>query len=401
MQLFQLIYKSKKRENFPSELIPKFTQKLCARNEAKGITGILLFDGEYFLQVLEGDLKRIMSLMSQIEADERHDKITVILKEPIPKREHHDWGMKLILTSKNLITPLTREIVKISDYLRTERSADTSKASKIFEAFTNGLWTGSNSNEGNQSDILLGNQIVALPTKSAAEKHFFAFQPIYDVYNQQVCCLEGLIRDHNCQPPAEIFASLTKSEIYKLDMESKFSAIEHFCRLNFNGMLSLNLLPGTLFENQNALRRLVQHCEAHSLDPQRLILEIAEQEAFGNLGDFIFITEQIRATGIKVAIDNFGSGYAGLSLLSKIQPHKLKIDRSIINNIELSGPQQAIVEVIKHLADRLGIEVVAEGVETLSEINWLSQKGIQYYQGYYFARPLNDNFKVVDKTELS
>ncbi|WP_438971153.1 diguanylate phosphodiesterase [Methylophaga sp.] len=397
MQLFQLIYKSKKRENFPSEFIPKFTQKLCSRNEAKGITGILLFDGEYFLQVLEGDQKQVMSLMSQIEADERHNEITVILKEPIPKREHRDWGMKLILTSKNLINPLTQEIIKITDYLRTDRSVDTSKASKIIQAFTNGLWTNSNSSEERQSDKLLDSQIIALPTKLAAEKHCFAFQPIYDAYNEQICCLEGLIRGDNGESPAEIFSGLTKSEVYTLDMESKFSAINHFCRQEFNGMLSLNLLPGTLFENQNAVYKLVEHCQGRGLAPERLIFEITEQEAFINLGDFMLIVDQIRATGIKVAIDDFGSGYAGLSLLSKIQPHILKIDRSIISKIHLSGPQQAIVEAMKHISDRLGIEVVAEGVETLNEFDWLLQRGIQYYQGYYFASPMSGNFSVVDK----
>ena len=86
-------------------------------------------------------------------------------------------------------------------------------------------------------------------------------------------------------------------------------------------------------------------------------------------------------------INNFGAGFAGLSLLTKFQPGELKIDRSIITDIHLHGPQQAILNAIIKCCTELEIDVVAEGVEKAEEWCWLEAAGIKHFQGYLFARP--------------
>ena len=87
------------------------------------------------------------------------------------------------------------------------------------------------------------------------------------------------------------------------------------------------------------------------------------------------------------AIDDFGAGYAGLTMLAQFQPHVLKIDMELIRNVHEDAVRQAIVAGIALVCQRLNIDLVAEGVETQAESSYLSQLGIYLQQGYLFARP--------------
>ena len=90
---------------------------------------------------------------------------------------------------------------------------------------------------------------------------------------------------------------------------------------------------------------------------------------------------------MKVAIDDFGAGYAGLNLLSEFQPEFIKLDMHLVRGIESNGPRQAIVRGIVRTCADLGIDIIAEGVETVNEFQWLYQEGIKFYQGRLFADP--------------
>ncbi|MFS2056311.1 EAL domain-containing protein, partial [Variovorax sp. CT11-76] len=82
------------------------------------------------------------------------------------------------------------------------------------------------------------------------------------------------------------------------------------------------------------------------LSPGQIIVEVTEDEVISSYVEFTWAIRQLRAAGIGLAIDDFGSGFAGLSLLAKFQPDKLKIDRTIVTDIHLHGPKQAIVKAI-------------------------------------------------------
>jgi EAL domain-containing protein (putative c-di-GMP-specific phosphodiesterase class I) len=99
------------------------------------------------------------------------------------------------------------------------------------------------------------------------------------------------------------------------------------------------------------------------------------------------MVELCKSVGIKMAIDDFGAGYSGLNLLADFQPDQLKLDKELIRNIASRGPRQAIVRALIQICRDLGIELVAEGVETASEYQWLAGEGIFLFQGYFFARP--------------
>ena len=143
----------------------------------------------------------------------------------------------------------------------------------------------------------------------------------------------------------------------------------------------------TLAHMEDAAGFLIEALARKGLSPEQLILEVTEEEAITNLQVFSAQMQKLRAAGIRVSIDDFGAGYAGLSLLSEFQPDQLKIDRLLVRSVHEHGPRQAIVRAVTDFCQALGIEVIAEGVEQLQEFRWLQGVGINSFQGYLFSRP--------------
>ncbi|HEY9699006.1 MAG TPA: EAL domain-containing protein [Trichocoleus sp.] len=127
------------------------------------------------------------------------------------------------------------------------------------------------------------------------------------------------------------------------------------------------------------------------LAPQRLKLEITESLLMENAESAIDTLSELRELGIQLAIDDFGTGYSSLSYLHRFPIDTLKIDRSFINKIDVDGEQLAIVRTIITLAWNLGMEVVAEGVETTKQLSQLRSLHCEYAQGYLFAKPLAES----------
>ena len=117
------------------------------------------------------------------------------------------------------------------------------------------------------------------------------------------------------------------------------------------------------------------------------MFEVTEGEQVTNGAHLKSIFNEYRRQGLITAIDDFGAGYAGLNMLAQFQPHVLKIDMELIRNIDQDPVRQAIVCGIALVCQRLSIDIVAEGIETVAESAYLRSTGIRYQQGYLFARP--------------
>ena len=126
----------------------------------------------------------------------------------------------------------------------------------------------------------------------------------------------------------------------------------------------------------------------HGVEPERLDIEITESTMVGRGGDRIGeLVHSLRQRGIGVTLDDFGTGYASLTHLKRIKVDRLKIDRSFVDGIGVDPEDAAIVRAVIGLGRSLGLEVVAEGVETERQLEFLRQHGCHLAQGYYFARP--------------
>lgn len=134
---------------------------------------------------------------------------------------------------------------------------------------------------------------------------------------------------------------------------------------------------------------VLQHEDVTTLNPAWIELEITESLLLANLDQILPKMQRLRRAGIRFSIDDFGTGYSSLSYLKRLPLSRLKIDQSFVRDIEADPDDAAIVETIITMAKLLKLGVVAEGVETVGQYAFLRQHGFEYFQGYYFHRPLS------------
>jgi EAL domain-containing protein (putative c-di-GMP-specific phosphodiesterase class I) len=131
------------------------------------------------------------------------------------------------------------------------------------------------------------------------------------------------------------------------------------------------------------------------------VIEVTEGEVIVDTAHFAELINEYRALGMKFAIDDFGAGYSGLNLLVNFQPDQIKLDMFLVRGIDGHGPRQAIVRAIDQVCFDLGIDVIAEGVETIAEYEWLADQGVRLFQGYLFAKPGFESFPLIHYPERS
>jgi len=150
--------------------------------------------------------------------------------------------------------------------------------------------------------------------------------------------------------------------------------------------LCINISPKQFL--QGDFVPLVQRViEETGVDAQRLVLEITESTLIDAKADAIVTMQALKEIGIRVAMDDFGTGYSSLSYLTQLPLDILKIDRSFVSGISLDHKNAAIVEALMTMARQLHLYVIAEGVETSDDLEFLVQKGCEYFQGFHFSRP--------------
>lgn len=215
----------------------------------------------------------------------------------------------------------------------------------------------------------------------------YAFQPIVDTSAQSVFAWEALIRGPNDTNAFTVLSAVPEHRVHEFDHASRAEAIALAAKLGVPCNLNLNFLPRGLFLSTNAIAATLDVASRHALPIERITLEVTEGEVIDNHAQFATVIDRYRGRGLKVAIDDFGAGYAGLNLLAAFKPDQVKIDMRLVRGIERDGARQSIVRAIIQVCEDLGIDVVAEGVETLQEYAWLAANRVSLFQGYLFARP--------------
>lgn len=147
-------------------------------------------------------------------------------------------------------------------------------------------------------------------------------------------------------------------------------------------------LSGLQFHQANLTERVTQILQQTQLDPQYLELELTEGVIMQNTEATIRKLDQLKDLGIQIAIDDFGTGYSSLSYLKQFSFDTLKIDRCFVQNISCDSKNAAITTAMIQMAHDLDLKVIAEGVETTSELAFLQQQACDEMQGYFFSRPI-------------
>lgn len=215
----------------------------------------------------------------------------------------------------------------------------------------------------------------------------FAFQPIVDVTTRSVFAYEALVRGPAGEGAASILARVNDENRYRFDQECRIRSIFLSQRLGMKTRISINFLPNAVYQPELCIRTTINAAEAAGFPLDRIIFEVTEGEQVMEPEKLLSIFRYYRDRGFATAIDDFGAGFAGLSLLVDFQPHIIKLDIHLISNIDANPVKQAVVKGILLTTQMLGVKVIAEGVETAAEARWCYDNGIQLMQGYYFARP--------------
>ena len=202
------------------------------------------------------------------------------------------------------------------------------------------------------------------PQDASDPKFTFAFQPIVDTNTREVLSYEALIRGPAKEPAYQILQQVSADRLCAFDQRIRVEAIDLAMRLQLNCHLNLNFLPGSLDSAPQSILTTVEAAGRANLPIERLVLEVVEGEIIHDHSHFTGLINQYRALGLKVAIDDFGAGYSGLNLLAEFQPDQVKLDMKLIWGIDRNGPRQSIVRAIDGICLELGIDVIAEGVET-------------------------------------
>ena len=223
------------------------------------------------------------------------------------------------------------------------------------------------------------------------------YQPIVSSETGQVISLEALARWNHPERGAispEIFAPLAEQHgfIAELDLWVAERACHDLMALRKAGHPQLRVAfnCSALNLSNRALPAAIGDILARTgLDSDGLVMEVTENALMNNLNTAVEILEEIRRLGVKISIDDFGSGYSSLAYLRKLPVNSLKVDRSFIREIPAQPNDMAITSAIIAMAHKLQLRVVAEGVESEEQLDFLRANDCDLIQGYLFSRPLS------------
>ena len=227
-----------------------------------------------------------------------------------------------------------------------------------------------------------------------------AFQPIVDVTAGRIWGYEALVRGVAGEGAHQVLSQVTEQNRYAFDQACRVKAIELAGRQisDQTTKLSINFMPNAVYEPSACIRATLAAASRMQFDTRRLMFEFTENENIVDVGHLQHIVQEYRRMGFTTALDDFGAGYAGLSLLARFQTDLIKIDMELVRDIDSSRVKQAIVASLVGLARELDIVLLAEGIETEAELRVLRAAGIDLFQGYYFAKPKLEAFSMM--TEL-
>jgi diguanylate cyclase (GGDEF)-like protein len=361
-------------------------------------------------QLLIGVARRLEAAMRPGDTVSRlgGDEFTVLLDdlkdaaeaEAVAERLQRELAVAFDLNGHEVFTTVSIGVALSSpDYLRPEdilRDADTAmyRAKQLGKArnevFDQAMHARAMDRLGLERDM-----------RRAVERRelFLQFQPIVSLANGSLRGFEALVRwqhpERGVIPPAKFIPVAEETgmiiPIGKWVLGEACRQMSRWQKLSgLDGPLPVSVnLSGRQFLQPDLLEQVSEVLRETGLDSRSLKLEITETVVMENIETATQTLEQLRALGVELSIDDFGTGYSSLSYLQRFPVSTLKIDRSFISRMTESDGTAEIVRTITKLAQNLGMDVVAEGVETEGQRAQLSAFECEFGQGYYFSRPMD------------
>lgn len=217
------------------------------------------------------------------------------------------------------------------------------------------------------------------------------FQPIVSLQTGDVIGYEALTRgpagSQYLNPELLFSAAKTHDLLWDLEILCRANAIKTFSSFKSDKLLFLNVDPDVI-RDEHFIKGFTKDLLAeYNVSPMSLIFEITEKTSIDNYTHFNEVINYYKSQGYKIAIDDVGTGYSGLTTIANTRPYYIKMDMSLISNITRDNYKKAIVKSFVEFANTTNTKIIAEGIEDICDLHTLIEIGVHYGQGYLINRP--------------
>ena len=383
--LIQLIYSSTASHSFGETDLIDLLRKSRSNNARTGITGMLLYTNGAFFQVLEGEAENVDALAAKIGQDPRHSGLITIIREPIPNRAFGEWTMGYASVSQKEIG----EIVGVNDFFASATcfgQLNPGRAKKLLQAFRDGRWQKKVKSVAARPGSNLSASVAMRPTVIQPRNVTYAYLPIIDCETRRVVSFEAQLRGLNNEPSEDVLRGVSDADRVQFDAYCRGLAISMAARLGVKCALNLRMMAVNPTDARAAIDSTIQIAEKVNIDPSRIILELDENRLLENAAVISAIIDEYRGAGLRISINNFGAGRAGLDLLETYRPEMIALNKHLVTGIESNTPRQAIVRGVLLTCADLGIDLVAKHVGTTGTYDWMRNEGVTLFQGDLFSQ---------------
>ncbi|HEY9856782.1 MAG TPA: EAL domain-containing protein [Stenomitos sp.] len=188
-------------------------------------------------------------------------------------------------------------------------------------------------------------------------------------------------------PPKILNLARDAGMLFQLDLLARLTAVRQAHRHGIPQRVFINFNPAAIYDPTHCLRSTIQAVDEAGIPRENIVFEIVESDHTQDLNHLKAIIAYYREQGFQVALDDLGAGYSSLNLLHQLRPDFVKLDMELVRNVHLDPYKGLITRKILEIAQHLGIQTVAEGVEYVEELEWLREHGADFVQGYLVAKP--------------
>ena len=220
-----------------------------------------------------------------------------------------------------------------------------------------------------------------------------AYQPMIWLSTGKVYAYEALLRGDNGVDGADFIYGAPINVRDRLDQQARNRAIEVGCQLGLfkaGAKLAVNCLPNVFGHSQLCIEPTLAAADTFGLSHDQLIFEVTEHEEIADKGLLSQTMQRYADSLFASSIDDFGAGYAGISLLLSFQPNILKLDKNLVRGLPGDRVRNAIIKGLLSICRELNILSAAEGIETKEEFDRLAELGVDLAQGYHVGRPIHE-----------
>jgi len=217
------------------------------------------------------------------------------------------------------------------------------------------------------------------------------FQPIVNLKDNKILGYEALCRGPRQSPlhfPDALFCTAEKvNKVTILDELARKKAIQSFMPFLNKYKLFLNMRPSNLYEYNFFKTSVLNNLESNNIDASNIVIEITEQCPVNSIIDYKKLISDLKNSGIKLALDDVGSGYSGLKTILEIEPDYLKIDMDLTKDIHKDKLKKNLMKGLISLSNYCDMKLIVEGIECREELETILELGAYAGQGYFLQKP--------------